>query len=120
MPFKHCRSTLSTRIHGPDVLLHLQPTSEPAACSTGFQEGGNAPVGPSPVAVRGEKAYTYDGEKDFSKPKEATHADIKALIADYVQAAKNAMAAGALCGHFVRDVNSVGCIVMQNRGRIVV
>ena len=53
-------------------------------------------MGPSPIAVRGEKAYTYDGEEDFSTPKEATHADIKDLIADYVQAAKNAMAAGVL------------------------
>ena len=70
--------------------------SETRTCFAGFQEDGKAPLGPSAVMVRDEKAYTYDGERDFSVPKEATHDDIKALIADYVQAAKNAMAAGAL------------------------
>ena len=63
--------------------------------SAGFQEDGKAPVGASPISVRGEKCYTYDGERDFSIPKEATHANIKELIAEYVQAAKNAIAIGA-------------------------
>ena len=52
-------------------------------------------MGPSPIAVRGEKAFTYEGEKDFSPPKKLTHADINDLIADYVQAAENAIGAGA-------------------------
>jgi 2,4-dienoyl-CoA reductase-like NADH-dependent reductase (Old Yellow Enzyme family) len=45
--------------------------------------------------VGSEKAYTYDGERDCSTPKELTHDEIEGLIADYVRAAKNAMAAGA-------------------------
>ena len=92
------------------VDLVLQLTCEPAACYTGFQKDNKAPIGPSPVAVRGEKAYTYDGEKDFSTPMEATHADIKALIADYVQAAKNAMAAGAMCAHLVEVVSTLDAL----------
>ncbi len=76
-------------------------------------------MGPSPIAVRDEKAYTYDGEKDFSTPKEATHADIKALIADYVQAAKNAMAAGALCAQFGQSWQPCWMHCTANGGQIV-
>ena len=61
--------------------------------------------------MRDEKAYTYEGEKPFSTPQELTHAGIKELIADYVKAAKNAMAAGAsqdvVRGHYQHGASSV-------------
>ncbi|HEY8718055.1 alkene reductase [Pengzhenrongella sp.] len=51
------------------------------------------PVGPSPVAAKGS-SYTHDGPKDLPTPRELTAADIAETIADFVSAARNAIAAG--------------------------
>ncbi|MHB9857390.1 alkene reductase [Streptomyces sp. YIM S03343] len=54
---------------------------------------GLTPVGPSPVKAAGQ-VYTQDGPQDFVTPKELTHDEILATIADYADAARNAVEAG--------------------------
>ncbi|GAA4953717.1 alkene reductase [Actinoplanes utahensis] len=54
---------------------------------------GLIPVAPSPVRAAGQ-LYTHDGPKDFVVPHELTEDEITATIADFVTAARNAIAAG--------------------------
>lgn len=55
---------------------------------------GKLPVAPSAIAITGMQHFTAQGLKDFETPHELTHAEIKQIIKDYGQAAKNAMEAG--------------------------
>ncbi|WP_276090325.1 alkene reductase [Pedobacter sp. JY14-1] len=55
---------------------------------------GALPVAPSPVAVTGSKHFTSQGPQDFETPRELTIDEIQAIVKDYGQAARNAMAAG--------------------------
>ncbi|MEW2391421.1 alkene reductase [Streptomyces venezuelae] len=50
-------------------------------------------VAPSPVAADGQ-VYTAEGPKDFVTPHELTDAEIRATIADFATAARNAIDAG--------------------------
>ncbi|MEU5895336.1 alkene reductase [Streptomyces venezuelae] len=50
-------------------------------------------VGPSPVAADGQ-VYTAEGPKDFITPHELTDAEIRATVADFATAARNAVDAG--------------------------
>ena len=52
------------------------------------------PVAPSAIAITGMQHFTAQGPKDFETPHELTHSEIKQIIKDYGQAAKNAMKAG--------------------------
>ncbi|MEU9379457.1 alkene reductase [Streptomyces sp. NPDC048255] len=54
---------------------------------------GLVPVAPSAVAAQGQ-LFTGDGMKDFVTPRELTGAEVRATIADYAQAARNAVEAG--------------------------
>lgn len=54
---------------------------------------GLTPVGASPVPAAGQ-VYTHVGPKDFITPRELTDADIRATIADFTAAARNAVDAG--------------------------
>ncbi|MFE4423971.1 alkene reductase [Streptomyces sp. NPDC056817] len=54
---------------------------------------GLVPVAPSPVAALGQ-VLTAKGRLDFVVPKELDEAGIRAAIADYAQASRNAIAAG--------------------------
>ncbi|MFI5496733.1 alkene reductase [Actinoplanes sp. NPDC051859] len=69
-------------------LMHSGRVSDPE-----LLPGDLVPVGPSAVAARGE-LYTRNGPKPFSTPHALTEAEIGATIADFVQAARNAIAAG--------------------------
>ena len=51
------------------------------------------PVGPSAVAAEGQ-VYTHAGPQPFPTPKELSADEITATIADFAQAARNAVAAG--------------------------
>ena len=51
-------------------------------------------LGPSAVAAAGEMYTDAEGMKQHPTPQAMTEADIKAAIAEYAQAAKNAVAAG--------------------------
>lgn len=55
---------------------------------------GALPVAPSAIKIEGMQHFTSQGAKDFEIPREMTVADIRQTIEDYVQAAKNAIAAG--------------------------
>ncbi|MFI8102734.1 alkene reductase [Streptomyces sp. NPDC086023] len=55
--------------------------------------GDMTPVGPSPVAAKGQ-VYTPEGPKDFVTPRELTGDEVRATIADFVSAARNAIDAG--------------------------
>ncbi|MFF3321642.1 alkene reductase [Streptomyces sp. NPDC002889] len=54
---------------------------------------GLVPVGASAVAAEGQ-VYTHEGPKDFITPKELTDEDVRATIADFAAAARNAVEAG--------------------------
>jgi N-ethylmaleimide reductase len=54
---------------------------------------GLVPVGASPVAAAGQ-VFTYDGLLDCVTPRELTDAEIRATVADFAAAARNAVEAG--------------------------
>lgn len=54
---------------------------------------GALPVAPSPIAS-GEKLYTGEGMVDHPVPREMTSGDIAQTVADFAQAARNAVDAG--------------------------
>jgi N-ethylmaleimide reductase len=55
---------------------------------------GVLPVAPSAIAITGMQHFTSQGLKDYETPHELTNAEIKQIIKDYGQAAKNAIEAG--------------------------
>ncbi|MFI7417837.1 alkene reductase [Nonomuraea sp. NPDC049684] len=54
---------------------------------------GAVPVAPSPVAARG-RLFTPDGVKEFVTPRELTEPEIEQTVADFADAARNAVEAG--------------------------
>lgn len=54
---------------------------------------GLVPVGPSAVTAKGQ-VFTHEGPKEFVTPQELTEAEIRQTIADFAEAARNAVAAG--------------------------
>ncbi|MFJ2651988.1 alkene reductase [Streptomyces sp. NPDC087420] len=54
---------------------------------------GLIPVAPSAIAAKGQ-VYLHDGPKDFVTPHELTSDEIRATIADFATAARNAVDAG--------------------------
>ncbi|MFD4137841.1 MULTISPECIES: alkene reductase [unclassified Streptomyces] len=54
---------------------------------------GLVPVAPSAVAAAGQ-VFTHEGPKDFITPKELTGEEVRATIADFAAAARNAVEAG--------------------------
>ena len=56
--------------------------------------GGVLPAAPSAVKIEGMQHFTSQGAKDYETPRELTTAEICQIVADYAQAAKNAVAAG--------------------------
>ncbi|TCP97310.1 N-ethylmaleimide reductase [Cricetibacter osteomyelitidis] len=59
-----------------------------------IERSGELPVAPSAVKIEGMQHFTSQGMQDFETPKALSVAEIKQTIADYAQAAKNAIAAG--------------------------
>ncbi len=70
-------------------LMHTGRIGHPNNLPAGAQV-----VGPSAVAAAGEIYTDAEGPKPHATPKAMTEADIKTAIGEYVQAAKNAVAAG--------------------------
>lgn len=69
-------------------LMHTGRISHPSLLPDGL-----APVGPSPVAAKGQ-VFTHEGPKEFVTPKELTDAEIRQTVADFADAARNAIEAG--------------------------
>lgn len=55
---------------------------------------GELPVAPSAKAIKGQQHFTMEGIKDYETPKVLNLEEIKSIIKDYTQAAKNAIEAG--------------------------
>ncbi|SRR5690554_6825149 len=56
-------------------------------------KAGELPVAPSAIAVEGQH-FTTQGMKEFETPRELTIPEIKTIVQDFGQAARNAMEAG--------------------------
>ena len=56
--------------------------------------GGALPLAPSAIKIEGMQHFTAQGMQDYETPQAMTAADIEATVADYAQAATNALAAG--------------------------
>ncbi|MBT2443382.1 alkene reductase [Streptomyces sp. ISL-36] len=56
-------------------------------------DGDLHPVGPSAVAAAGQ-VFTFEGPKDFVTPRELSTDDVRATVADFAAAARNAVDAG--------------------------
>ncbi|WP_260639558.1 alkene reductase [Streptomyces angustmyceticus] len=69
-------------------LMHTGRIGHPSLLPDGL-----IPVGPSAVAATGQ-VYTHQGPQDFVTPKELAHDEIVRTIADFADAARNAIAAG--------------------------
>ncbi|MGW2020330.1 alkene reductase [Streptomyces sp. NPDC001927] len=69
-------------------LMHTGRIGHPSLLPDGL-----IPVGPSAVAAKGQ-VFTHQGPKDFVTPKELEHDEIVQTIADFADAARNAIAAG--------------------------
>jgi N-ethylmaleimide reductase len=69
-------------------LWHVGRISHPS-----LQPDGALPVAPSAIAPEG-MAATYEGEQPFVTPRALETAEIAGIVADYRQAAENALAAG--------------------------
>ncbi|MDT0461189.1 alkene reductase [Streptomyces sp. DSM 41527] len=69
-------------------LMHTGRIGHPSLLPDGL-----IPVGPSAVAAQGQ-VYTHQGPQDFVTPKELAHDEIVRTIADFADAARNAIAAG--------------------------
>lgn len=55
---------------------------------------GKLPVAPSAIGIKGQQHFTSQGMKDYEVPQELTIDEIKQIVKDYGQAAKNAVEAG--------------------------
>lgn len=55
---------------------------------------GTLPVAPSAIKIEGMQHFTSQGLQDFETPRELSRGEIQQIIADYAQAAKNALRAG--------------------------
>lgn len=55
---------------------------------------GKLPVAPSAIGIKGQQHFTSQGMKDYETPQELTVQEIKQIVKDYGQAARNAIQAG--------------------------
>lgn len=55
---------------------------------------GKLPVAPSAIGIKGQQHFTSQGMKEYETPQELTVEEIKQIVKDYGQAARNAITAG--------------------------
>ena len=80
-------------VHGSGGVIFAQLMHTGRIGHPSLLPGGLTPVGPSAVAAAG-RVFTADGPKDFVTPRELTDDEIAGTVADFVAAARNAIAAG--------------------------
>ncbi|WP_042389583.1 alkene reductase [Streptacidiphilus melanogenes] len=85
--------TVTDAVHGAGGVIFAQLMHTGRIGHPSLLPDGLAPVGPSPVAAKGQ-VYTHEGPKDFVTPLELGDAEIRQTIADFVVAANHAVAAG--------------------------
>jgi len=59
-----------------------------------IDRSGNLPVAPSAIGIKGQQHFTSQGMKDYETPRELKNEEIKQIVKDYGNAAKNAIEAG--------------------------
>lgn len=84
---------VTAAVHAKDGLIFAQ-LWHTGRVAHSVDHGGVLPAAPSAVKIEGMQHFTSQGAKDFETPRELTAAEIRQIIADYAQAAKNAIAAG--------------------------
>ena len=82
-------------VHAQGGTIVLQLWHVGRISHTALQPGGKLPVAPSAVAPIGQKTFIEDGRfVDVETPRALDVAELPGIVADYVKAAKNAIAAG--------------------------
>ena len=56
--------------------------------------GGEQPVGPSPLAITGDEVHTPEGKKPYVMPRELSDQELPTIVEGFRLAARHAMAAG--------------------------
>ena len=85
------KTTKAVHMEGGRIFLQLWHTGR--ASHTYFQPDRSRPVSSSPVAINGE-IHTDEGKKPAQRPVALKEEQITQVVADYRQAAENAMLAG--------------------------
>jgi N-ethylmaleimide reductase len=80
-------------VHDKGGRIFLQLWHMGRASHSSFH-GGQLPVSASDVAIKSDSIHTPAGKKSYEQPHPLTVEEIKATVADYRQAALNAIAAG--------------------------
>ncbi len=80
-------------VHAAGGRIYAQLWHVGRVSHTSFQPGGAAPVSASAIAVQGE-TWTTEGKVPFSTPRALATDEIAGVVAQYVQGAKVALAAG--------------------------
>ncbi len=55
---------------------------------------GVLPVAPSAIAIKGQKHFTSQGQKEYETPRELETSEVRQIVQDYAQASLNAIEAG--------------------------
>ncbi len=84
---------VSETVHAESGKIFLQVFHTGRIALPDFLPDHTQPVAPSTVKANGQN-YTDQGMKEFVEPRELTTAEIKQIVSDFGQAAKNAIAAG--------------------------
>lgn len=79
-------------VHDKDTKMFLQLWHVGRISHSAYHKG-KLPVAPSAIKPAG-KIYTYEGMKEFEVPKALSVDEIKEIVIEYAQGAKNAMEAG--------------------------
>ena len=81
-------------VHGRGGKIFMQIFHTGRIALPDFLPGNVQPLAPSTVKAAGQNYTDHAGPKDFVEPREMTLEDIQQTVADFAQAAKNAIAAG--------------------------
>lgn len=86
---------VTAAVHGKGGLIYAQ-LWHTGRVAHSIDRNGVLPGAPSPIAINvpGVQHFTSQGPKDYETPRELSTAEIQQIIADYAQAAKNAIQAG--------------------------
>ncbi len=83
---------ITKAVHDKDGKIFLQLWHVGRISHSSFHPG-ELPVAPSAIKPAGE-VYTFDGMKEFETPRPLSVEEIQNIVQEYVQGAKNAIAAG--------------------------
>ena len=85
--------TVTDAVHKAGGHIVLQIWHGGRACHSALN-GGVQPVGPSPIAIRGDEVHTPEGKKSYEVPRELADEELPGIVQGFRQAALNAQDAG--------------------------